>query len=191
MSWLDIVLGVILISSLVSGIRKGMIRMGIGLVAMVLAMVIAFWSYRSAGEFFADWTSSPMVANLIGFFAVFFGVIMAGSILSMVLTRMFKWMGLTWLDRILGGAFGLARGAVVATVVLMVFTALAPGNPPKAVGESVVAPYLMGFAEVISGLAPSDLRSKFEEAYTKVKSDYWDPAQKAIKAIEKTDKAKK
>ena len=115
MSWLDIVLGVILISSLISGLRKGMIRMGIGWVAMVLAMVLAFWSYRSAGKFFADWTSSPAVANLIGFFAVFFGVIIAGSIFSMVLTRIFKWMGLTWLDRILGGAFGLGRGAVVAT----------------------------------------------------------------------------
>ena len=191
MSWLDIVLGVILISSLISGVRKGMIRMGIGLVAMVLAMVIAFWSYQSAGAMFSDWTSSITVANLIGFFAVFFGVIVAGSLLSMVLTRIFKWMGLTWLDRILGGVFGLARGAIVATIVLMVFTALAPGNPPPAVGESVVAPYLMGFAEVISGLAPSDLRSRFEVAYKKVKSDYWDPAQKAIRAIEKTDKAKK
>ena len=189
MSWLDIILGVILICSLISGIRKGMIRMGIGLVAMVLAMVVAFWSYRSAGALFSDWTSSPTVANLIGFFVVFFGVIMVGSLLSMVLTRIFKWMGLTWLDRILGGAFGLARGAVVATVVLMVFTALAPGNPPPAVGESVVAPYLMGFAEVLSGLAPPELRSKFEAAYKKVKSDYWDPAQKAIRVIEKAGKA--
>lgn len=189
MSWLDIILGVILISSLISGVRKGMIRMGIGLVAMVLAMVVAFWSYQSAGALFSDWTSSTTVANLIGFFAVFFGVIIAGSLISMMLTRIFKWMGLTWLDRILGGVFGLARGAIVATIVLMVFTALAPGNPPPAVGESVVAPYLMGFAEVISGLAPSDLRNKFEEAYKKVKSDYWDPARKAIKEIEKAGKA--
>jgi membrane protein required for colicin V production len=191
MSWLDLVLGVILITSLISGIRKGMIRMGIGLAALALAMVLAFWSYRSAGELFSDWTSSPPVANLIGFCAVFFGVIAAGSILSMVLTRVFKWMGLSWLDRLLGGAFGLARGAVMATIVLMVFTALAPGNPPKAVGESVVAPYLMGFAEVLSSLAPDDLRKRFDEAYKKVKSEYWDPVKKSIKVIDQLEKMEK
>ena len=41
MNWLDVVLGIIILSSLISGIRKGMIRMGIGLAAMVLALVLA------------------------------------------------------------------------------------------------------------------------------------------------------
>ncbi len=180
MNWLDVILGIIIVSSLMSGVRKGMIRMGIGLVAMVLALVLAFWTYNNAGAFFADWTSTPMVANLLGFFLVFFGTMIAGSILSMVLTRIFKWMGLSWLDRILGGLFGGIRGAIIATIVLMAFTALAPGNPPKLVGESMVAPYLMDFAEVISSIAPTELRSKFLDAYGKVKKEYWDPVQKTL-----------
>ncbi len=180
MNWLDVVLGIIILSSLISGIRKGMIRMGIGLAAMVLALVLAFWFYNSAGALFSEWTSSQTVANLLGFLTVFFGTMIAGSLLSMALTRIFKWMGLSWFDKLLGGAFGGIRGAIIATVVLMVFTALAPGNPPKAVGESTVAPYLMGFAEVISSIAPAELRTKFTEAYGKVKKDYWDPVQKTL-----------
>ena len=39
---------------------------------------------------------------------------------------LFKWTGLSWLDRLLGGVFGLVRGSVIAVAfvaVLLAFTA--------------------------------------------------------------------
>lgn len=180
MNWLDVVLGLIIIGSIARGVQKGIVQMGIGMMATVLGLVLALWSYRTAGGLFTDWVSSRMVANFLGFMLVFLGVIVAGSIISRILTNMFKWIGLGWFNRLMGGAFGLLRGALIATVLLMVFMAFAPGNPPRSVYDSSLSPYLMEFADVISSVAPADLRGSFKEGYGKVKKNYWDPVEKRL-----------
>ena len=59
-----------------------------------------------------DYVSSRAIANLIGFFVDLRGaVLMLGAIVGRILAKFFKWVGLSWLDRLLGGAFGLVRGA--------------------------------------------------------------------------------
>ena len=192
MNWLDVILGLIIIGSIARGAQKGILQMGIGMMATVLGLVLALWSYRTAGGLFIDWVSSRMVANFLGFILVFLGVIVAGSIISRILTKMFKWIGLGWFNRLMGGAFGLLRGALIATVLLMVFMAFAPGNPPRSVYDSSLSPYLMEFADVISSVAPADLRGSFKDGYGKVKKNYWDPVEKKLDEEEqKSDKSEK
>ena len=180
MNWLDVVFGLIIVASIARGVQKGIVRMGIGMIATVVGLVLALMNYRAAGNIFTDWVSSRLVANFLGFMLVFLAIILLGSIVARTMTKMFKWIGLGWFNRLMGGVFGLLRGALVATVLLMVFMAFAPGNPPKSVYDSSISPYLMEFADVISAVAPDDLRGKFKDGYGKVKQNYWDPVEKKV-----------
>ncbi len=41
-----------------------------------------------------DYVSSRAIANLIGFFVIFFGVLILGAIVGRILAKFFKWVGL-------------------------------------------------------------------------------------------------
>jgi len=84
-------------------------------------------------------------------------------------------VGLSFFDRLLGAAFGLLRGAVVAVALLTAWIAFGPRVAPGAMVHSQIAPYLMRASDLFVSIAPADLKKSFREVY--------DEAQKQIKNI--------
>jgi membrane protein required for colicin V production len=173
MNWLDILLAVVLALSLIGSFRKGFSREVIGLVFSVVALVAGTWFYGTAGSFLLPYVSSPGVANFCGFLLVFFGVMILGSVLSFAFGKIVKAAGLSWLDRLMGSAFGLVRGVIVSVAILTAITAFAPGSkpgaPPSAVVSSRVAPYVLDAARVLTAIAPRELKDEFASRYEQVK----------------------
>ena len=104
MSWIDFIFAIIIIASIASGFSKGFVRIGIGFVASIAGIVLASWFYGTAAGWLAPYVTSPGVANFLGFLMVFAIVLSIGALVSGVLVRMFKLVGLSWLDRLLGDA---------------------------------------------------------------------------------------
>ena len=177
LNWLDILFVLIILLSIVSGYRKGLIRIGIGLIATIAAIVLACWFYGRAGTFLIPYVSSRSTANLLGFLIVFLGVLTVGALLSRILATIFKWVGLSWFDRILGAVFGALRGVAISIGVLMMITALSPISRQSAVTNSEIAPYLMEAAEAITLLTPKEFKDGFQRGYEKVKAT-WNEAFK-------------
>ena len=173
MNWLDITLAFVVLISVVAGLRKGLSREIIGLVASVLAMILGLWFYHSAGEKLAPYVSSEWAASLGGFLIVFFGVLIAGAILSAVVGRLLRTIGLSPIDRILGAGFGLIRGALIAFGLVTLMIAFLPLEKdrqlPEAVIQSRMAPYLIELSHVVEPLAPKGLKQSFEDRYRQVK----------------------
>jgi membrane protein required for colicin V production len=183
MSWLDLVLAVILMVSVAGGYRKGLIRIGIGLIATVAALVFACWFYGTAGTFLIPYVTSRSTANLLGFMLVFLGVITLGAVVSRILAAIFKWVGLSWFDRLLGAAFGVVRGAVISIVMIMVIVALSPVSPPPAVVDSEIAPYLIEAADAITMIAPKEFKKGFQQGYEKVKDTWSETFKNSIRKL--------
>src|SRR5215212_3192217 len=120
MSWVDFIFGILVIASVAAGVSKGFIRIGIGFVAAVVGIVIASWFYGTAAGWLIPYVTSAGVANLLGFVLVFALVLSFGALVSTVLVRMFKLIGLSWLDRLLGGLFGFVRGLLICVALLMI-----------------------------------------------------------------------
>ena len=132
MNWLDIVLLLVLLVSVVTSFRKGFSREVIGLVAVVLALLLGIWFYGTAGSFLSHYVSSRALANLLGFFLVFGAVMLAGAVVSFVMGRFLKVTGLSIFDHLLGAGFGLLRGILVAVALIMGIMAFTPGDQPPA-----------------------------------------------------------
>src|SRR5260370_35904343 len=97
-----------------------------------------------------DYVSSKAMANLIGFFAIFIGIVLIGAVVGRVLAKFFKWVGLSWFDRILGGAFGLVCGIVMAAAMIPVLLAFAPTPPPRSGVESKAMPYVIDASHILA-----------------------------------------
>lgn len=183
MNWLDIVLAIILVASIASGFMKGFARTVVGFAACILGLLCGLWFHGTAGSFLIPYVSSRGIANCIGFFLVFIGTMILGGLLGRLLALLFKWAGLSWLDRLLGGAFGLVRGALVAAVIVMALLAFTPTPPPRAVVGSRIAPYVMDAARMMALAAPRELRDGVRRGYEKVKQVWSDTLKKSTNSI--------
>ncbi|MFN7920716.1 MAG: CvpA family protein [Bryobacteraceae bacterium] len=181
MNWLDIVLSIILLLSTIAGLRKGFVRTVVGFVSTFLGILLAVWFYEPAGAMFREYASHPFVANAIGFGAVLVGTILAGWLLSFAIARILKWAGLGWMDALLGGVLGLARGALVAAAIVLAISSFTRNPPPSSITQSNIAPYILEFSKLVSYVAPADLRTNFDQNYAKIRK-VWDEMVKLVPA---------
>lgn len=170
MSWIDVVLALVIGCSVLAGFSVGFARVGVGFAALIVGMFCGFWFYGIVASYFIDYVSSRAIANLIGFFVILAGVLIVGAILGRILAKLFKWVGLSWLDRLLGGAFGLVRGFVIAAAMTTVLLAFAPTPPPSSVVDSRMLPYVINVSGVLAVLTPREIKDQFSATKGRVKS---------------------
>ena len=192
MNWLDAVLILLLTVSIWRSFAKGLTREAIGLLSVVVGIFLGTWLYGSVGEWIEPHVRSRGTANFCGFLVVFVGVMLFGSLIGYVLSRLLRVTGLTFFDRLLGAVFGVLRGTLVAAAVVMAILAFAPGakagTPPEVVADSRLAPLVIGAARVFVAAAPREMKDGFRKRYEQVKLR-WDDTLKRGMAKPK-DKAK-
>jgi membrane protein required for colicin V production len=173
MNWVDYLLAFIIGISVVSGFNAGFARVGIGTAATFVGIFAGFWCYGIVAAHFIDYVNSQAVANLIGFFLVFLGIVVLGAILGRLLGAIFKWIGLSWLNRLLGATFGVVRGGLVAIALTTVLLAFAPSPPPASLVDSKLLPYVVDASNVLALATPHQIQDAFRDTREKVKH-IWD-----------------
>ena len=181
MNWLDLVFILFLAASVATSVSKGLARELIGLVAAVAGLICGAWFYRLAAEPLVPYVGSQEIANLYGFLIIFIGALILGWLVSKLAGMLLKVVGLSWLDRLLGAAFGAARGIVICVALITALVAFTPGkdskDPPQAVLNSRIAPYLVEAAHALSMAAPRELHDQFARHYAEIKR-VWQDAMK-------------
>jgi membrane protein required for colicin V production len=179
MSLLDLLLGLIIISSVMAGFVAGFARVGIGFCAAIAGVVFGFWFYKSPAAWFHKFISSHAVSNVLGFLVVFWAILIVGALIAKMVSTFFKWTGLSWLDRLLGAAFGFVRGAVIGVGFVAVLLAFAPKPLPNWMVSSVLLPYAIDGSNLFASMAPSELKDAFREGMDEVRKDWDDQLQKS------------
>ncbi len=185
MNWLDFVLAAIAGISVGTGLWKGFFRLSIGLAATVLSILMASWFYGMAAAFFTPYLKEESLANFLGFISILLVVQVTGLLLAKILSVSFKKAGLGWLDRLLGGFFGLVRAVLISSVFVMILTAFSWNPPPAAVAESSLAPYVMEGAQILVYLCPHEIRDGFHSNYEKLRVKWKKTVQDTIEKVPK------
>ncbi len=173
MSLLDLLLALMIGASIVAGFSAGFARVGIGFIAAVTGVVFGFWFYAIPAVWFHKIIHSPATANVLGFLVVFWAILVIGALVGKAFTVFFKWTGLTWMDRLLGGAFGLVRGAVIGVGFVAVLLAFAPHPLPNWMVSSKLLPYAVDASDLFASLAPQDLKEALRDGLEELRKD-WD-----------------
>lgn len=177
-TWFDILLTLIIIWSAMAGLRAGFARVVIGLIAALVGLLAGFWCYRLMAVKLAPWIKAPTIANILGFLIIFVGVLILGSLLSTVLSRVFRWIGLSWFNHVLGGVAGFVRGAIVIAAMVDIFVAFAPSPIPGFLENSRVLPYACEVSSWLADLAPRELKDAFDEQMQNLKQFWSTPADR-------------
>jgi membrane protein required for colicin V production len=105
--------------SLLVGVLRGLLREVVTLAGWIAAFVLATgfsgWLARYMPQ-----SLGPMLAQLLAFAAIFVGVLIAAGLTGLVLALIARSAGLGASDRVLGGAFGAARGMLIVLAVVLV-----------------------------------------------------------------------
>lgn len=188
MNFLDLILIAIVGGSVVSGFMAGFARTGVGFLAAVAGVVFGFWFYGIPAAWVHKFLSSGGVSNLVGFLIVFVGCIVAGGLIGKLLSTLFKWTGLSWLDRLMGGAFGLVRGALAAVACVSVLMAFTPRPAPAWMIGSTLLPYAIDGSNMIAALAPRALKDPVRESIQEIRQAWNDQVRKSQKREDPRDK---
>jgi membrane protein required for colicin V production len=115
LGWVDITLLAIFGVSVLAGLWRGFVFEIVSLLGWLVAFVIA----NSAGPFIADlvpFGNDAQVRLWIAYVAVFVVILLTCTLLARMLRALISATPLSFIDRLLGGIFGVVRGTLILVV---------------------------------------------------------------------------
>lgn len=113
-----IIIGIIALSTVVS-LWRGATREIFSLITWAAAIYIGVKFAGHLDGIFSSLIQTQSVRFAVGFIVLFLLVMIVGGLLNHLLSRFISLTGLTFLDRILGVVFGVARGILILTVMVV------------------------------------------------------------------------
>ena len=143
MNRIDVVLAVLLALFALRGFQRGFSREIFALIGLVGGVAVAGALYADAALQLPP--EVPDIARpAVAFVGIFLGVALAAKLVGMVVHRVLGLVLLSPLDRLGGIVFGVAKGAAVVTLGVIVVRALTPANALEraAAGSVLLQPIL-------------------------------------------------
>jgi membrane protein required for colicin V production len=120
MATLDWMFLSVLAASFLLGVWRGLVYEVLSVMSWIAAFVIAQWLAPDAAALLPVQRAPEAGRYAVGFVVVFIAVIFAGGLLAWITKKLVQSVGLRPVDRTLGAAFGLLRGAVLVLAVAVV-----------------------------------------------------------------------
>jgi membrane protein required for colicin V production len=171
----DGILLLIVVVSTLLAFRRGIIRVLFSLAGFVVGLVLAAWNYADLALWLHQWVISLAAAEITAFLAILFGVMVVASIVASVVRRMAKTVGLGFVDRLLGAAFGVFRGVLLGVAVMLAVAAFVPDSPW--LRKSTLAPYFLAGSHAVSFVVPEQLATRIAHGAAELLERTPDPSR--------------
>ncbi len=119
-TWLDYALLAIIGISALYSIFRGFVREMLSLLGWVMSFWVAIKFAPLFAAQFEGVISTPGVRFIVAFILLLLAVLVVAAVFSHVVARLVRMGGFGGMDRLIGVGFGLARGMVIASLLLMV-----------------------------------------------------------------------
>ncbi|HWI80266.1 MAG TPA: CvpA family protein [Ramlibacter sp.] len=120
MAPLDWVMLAVLAASFLLGAWRGLVYEVLSVISWIAAFVLAQWFGPRVAGLLPMGGAGQAMRYASGFVLVFIGVVFAGGLLAWLIKKLVQAVGLRPIDRTLGAAFGLLRGAVLLMALAVV-----------------------------------------------------------------------
>jgi membrane protein required for colicin V production len=157
-------LGIIVLLALITlrGYYRGLFQELAVLAGIVGGVVVAAHTYLRLAELIQPWITNPLHARWVAFAVIFVAVYWLTRLVGHFLQRILYHLYLDFFDRLLGGTFALAKGALLVGFGLMLLGVVLPKKSHLLQG-SIAAPHLMSFSRQSLGLLPPDFKQRLNE----------------------------
>jgi uncharacterized membrane protein required for colicin V production len=157
-------LGIIVLLGLIAvrGFFRGLFQEVAVLVGLVGGVVAAAHTYLRLASWLQPWITDPQHARWIAFAVVFVAVYWLTRLAAHFIQRLLYHLYLDFVDRLLGGVFALAKGALLVGFALMLLGTVLPRNSHLLKG-SVAAPHLIALSRQSLELLPPDFKQRLTD----------------------------
>lgn len=156
MIWVDYAIVVLILTSAVIGVFRGFIKEAFALFTWVVAIGIGLHYSRDFAVLLQHMITYPSARIATAFLLLFFMTLILGSLISLILNHLVEKTGLTGTDRLLGMLFGVLRGAVLVSVIVML-AGVTPLPEDTWWKQSVLIPPFQSLAVWLKEHIPSEL----------------------------------
>jgi membrane protein required for colicin V production len=157
MNYADLAIALVIATSVVIGAVRGLVVEVLSIAIWVGAVVLALTLGGGVGDLFATSIELPSLRAAIGYGLVFFGALVVGAVVMWALRKAVQTTGLSGTDRLLGLVFGVARGVILVTV-LVLLAGLTPMPRDPWWQASRMIPMFQGIAQAAAPHLPQALR---------------------------------
>ncbi|HEX8890201.1 MAG TPA: CvpA family protein [Pyrinomonadaceae bacterium] len=166
MTFFDFLVLALVASSVISGALRGIVRALVTGAALIIGLLIAARGYGVVSAIIRGigLVQSKETANAFGFLFIVLASFAAGFFAGQLISKGLRRLHLEWLDRLLGGAFGLLRGWAVCSVLYLALTAF-PVHLSSVTGAQT-APLLAAGAKMLGVFTSPEVRTRFYKSYT-------------------------
>ncbi len=159
MVWVDyLIIGIICLSAIVS-LMRGFVREAFSLAAWILAFWVGWTFFRDLAEHLV-WLDLPSLRLGAAFVILFLLTLILGALVNYIIGKLVDKSGLSGTDRMVGMLFGIARGAVLVSIMVLLAGLTPMPNDPWW-QESQLISYFSELAVWLRELLPPDIADKF------------------------------
>ena len=172
-------LGIVIVLFLVGlrGYYRGLLQEISVVVGLVVGLVFAAHYYLRLARLISQWIQTPLYGRVLSFLLILVLAYWLIRIAGNLLHRFLSFIYLGSLDRILGGAFGIFKGAIILGFLLTIIMISVPKDS-KLLQESVAAPYLKVMYNQVLVLLPAEFKQQVKERAEKFEQE-WGAKKKA------------
>lgn len=156
----DIVIIAVTAFCLVRGLFRGLIREASSIIGVLGGFYGAYTYYPQIAGALARWVGDLSYLNILAFLIIFCTVLVAVGLIGALIRYLLNIAFLGWIDRFFGGLFGLVKGGMIVSVLLIALTAFLPEGAPL-IRESRLAGYVAELSKIMVTVAPKEVRTTF------------------------------
>lgn len=119
MTAFDYIVLLILGVSILLSVMRGAVKEVLALLGWIVAFWIANVYAGRASYFIPEAVPSETLRLLVAFIILFLGALLVMSLITITLSELVKSVGLGMMDRGLGAVFGLLRGLLIVTILVL------------------------------------------------------------------------
>ena len=157
----DIIVVAIIGLSALFGFVRGFLREILSIGAWIVAGLATYFGLPHLRPFARQYISHELIADVATGIAIFLVVLVLASVIGHVITRRVRESSLGPLDRSLGILFGIARGAVIVSVALLICDNFyAPDNRPQWLKDARTLPVVQVGADIVRRFVPASVAAQ-------------------------------
>lgn len=155
MNWFDLTIIAILSISVVVSLFRGLIREVLSLLIWIGAFWLAWTFVDNGASWLQPYIELPSARHLIAFVALFLAALIVGGLINYLVGKMITKTGLGATDRFFGMFFGLGRGVLAVTLIIL-FLQATPLSQDPWWSESKLQPQFSKVANWLKEQMPED-----------------------------------
>lgn len=160
MNSLDLIIIAILCFCLVRGFFIGFVREFFSIIGVLIGLYAASMHYIDVATSLSYWLPDASKVNLLSFLSIFFGFLIAISILGKIVKHVVKIDLLDGIDCTFGAGIGLIKGVLIISILLLALTSFLPKGV-SLVKNSLFSPHFTLISEKMAMIVPKDMRHEF------------------------------